>query len=115
MFKRKIKHRLGMINSIFLQLFCWTNVLYYFAIFVFNFIYVSLCDSQPLYPLVIAAHPQEPNQFAVGLTDGCVKVIEPAGSEGKWVVAVPVDNGMQNGRTASSSTTNVTASEQLQR
>lgn len=104
-----------MINSIFLQLFCWTNVLYYFAIFVFNFIYVSLCDSQPLYPLVIAAHPQEPNQFAVGLTDGCVKVIEPAGSEGKWVVAVPVDNGMQNGRTASSSTTNVTASEQLQR
>ncbi|KAF5452308.1 hypothetical protein F2P56_027318 [Juglans regia] len=72
-------------------------------------------NSQTLFPLVLAAHPQDPNQFAVGLTDGCVKVIEPSDSEGKWVAAVPVDNGMQNGRTASSSTTNAAASEQLQR
>ncbi|KAH7832910.1 hypothetical protein Vadar_001247 [Vaccinium darrowii] len=41
-------------------------------------VYASFCDallsgSQAVYPLVIAAHPQEPNQFAVGLTDGSVK------------------------------------------
>ncbi|KAI3810476.1 hypothetical protein L1987_20091 [Smallanthus sonchifolius] len=36
------------------------------------------------YPLVVAAHPQEQNQFAVGLTDGSVKVIEPSESQGKW-------------------------------
>lgn len=38
------------------------------------------------YPVVVAAHPQEPNQFAVGLTDGSVKIIEPLDPEGKWGV-----------------------------
>jgi len=72
-------------------------------------------NSQTLSPLVVTAHPQEPNQLAVGMTDGSVKVIEPLESEGKWGVAVPVDNGMQNGRTASPSIANNPASEQLQR
>ncbi|KAL2612905.1 hypothetical protein R1flu_024597 [Riccia fluitans] len=45
------------------------------------------------YPLVIAAHPQEPNQFALGLSDGGVQVIEPLESEGKWGVGPPSDNG----------------------
>lgn len=67
-------------------------------------------DSQTLYPVVITAHPQEPNQLAVGLTDGSVKVIEPSDSEGKWVAAVAVDNGIQNGRTGSSSNANNPAS-----
>jgi len=53
--------------------------------------------------------------LAVGMTDGSVKVIEPLELEGKWGVAVPVDNGMQNGRTASPSIANNPASEQLQR
>ncbi|XP_057494321.1 topless-related protein 3-like isoform X2 [Actinidia eriantha] len=64
-----------------------------------------LNGSQAVYPIVIAAHPQEPNQFATGLTDGSVKVMEPLESEGKWGVVPPVDNGMLNGRTASSSAT----------
>ncbi|CDP17223.1 unnamed protein product [Coffea canephora] len=64
-----------------------------------------LNGSQAVYPLVIAAHPQDPNQFAIGLTDGSVKVIEPQESEGKWGVTPPVDNGILNGRAASSSTT----------
>ncbi|KAM3707804.1 hypothetical protein ACB094_02G052900 [Castanea mollissima] len=72
-------------------------------------------SSQTLFPLVVTAHPQEPNQLAVGMTDGSVKVIEPSESEGKWGVAVPVDNGMQNGRTASPSIANNPAPEQLQR
>jgi len=44
------------------------------------------------YPLVIAAHPHEPNQFALGMTDGGVLLIEPAESEGKWGTA-PSDKG----------------------
>ncbi|KAJ1410346.1 WD40/YVTN repeat-like-containing domain superfamily [Sesbania bispinosa] len=40
--------------------------------------------SQNVYPLVITAHPEEPNQFAVGLSDGSIKVIEPTESEGRW-------------------------------
>ncbi|XP_042494873.1 protein TOPLESS-like [Macadamia integrifolia] len=44
-------------------------------------------------PLVIAAHPSEPNQFALGLTDGGVHVFEPLESEGKWGSSPPVENG----------------------
>nr|GMD26931.1 topless-related protein 3-like isoform X1 [Ipomoea batatas] len=59
-----------------------------------------LNGSKDVYPLVIAAHPQEPNQFAVGLTDGSINVIEPLESQGNWEVSVssPVDNGKKNGR-----------------
>ncbi|XP_034695954.1 protein TOPLESS-like [Vitis riparia] len=46
-----------------------------------------------VHPLVIAAHPQEPNQFALGLSDGGVCVFEPLESEGKWGVPPPVENG----------------------
>lgn len=56
-----------------------------------------------MYPLVVGAHPQDPNQIAIGLTDGSVKVIEPSESEGKWGSSPPMDNGILNGRTASSS------------
>ncbi|KAK6121065.1 hypothetical protein DH2020_045194 [Rehmannia glutinosa] len=63
-----------------------------------------LNGSQAVYPVVVAAHPQEPNQFAVGLTDGSVKVIEPTESDSKWGVSPPADNGLLNGRTGSSST-----------
>ncbi|XP_027366106.1 topless-related protein 3-like isoform X6 [Abrus precatorius] len=75
----------------------------------------ALSGSQAVYPLVVAAHPLEPNQFAVGLTDGSVKVIEPTESEGKWGSSPPLDNGMLNGRTASSSTTSNHTADQAQR
>ncbi|XP_009616373.1 topless-related protein 3-like isoform X2 [Nicotiana tomentosiformis] len=74
-----------------------------------------LTGSQSVYPLVVAAHPQEPSQFAVGLSDGTVKVIEPLESEGKWGLSPPVDNGILNGRTASSSTTSNHVADQVQR
>ncbi|XVF28270.1 hypothetical protein REPUB_Repub15cG0015300 [Reevesia pubescens] len=70
-------------------------------------------NSQSVQPLVVTAHPQEANQLAVGLADGSVKVIEPSEAEKKWGMPVPVDNGTENGRTATSSTTNT--SEPLQR
>lgn len=73
-----------------------------------------LSGSQAVYPLVIAAHPQEPNQFAIGLTDGSVKVMEPPESEGKWGLSPPVDNGMLSSRTASSSNASNTP-DQVQR
>ncbi|KAK2419450.1 topless-related protein [Trifolium repens] len=36
------------------------------------------CRSQTVYPFVVAAHPLEPNQFALGLTDGSLLVIDRA-------------------------------------
>ncbi|XP_058077196.1 protein TPR1 isoform X2 [Magnolia sinica] len=75
----------------------------------------AVTNSQPVYPLVIAAHPHEPNQLAIGMTDGAVRVMEPSESEGKWGVAVPIDNGLPNGRTTASSANSNTAADQLQR
>uniref|UniRef100_A0A5B7C2M3 CTLH domain-containing protein n=1 Tax=Davidia involucrata TaxID=16924 RepID=A0A5B7C2M3_DAVIN len=48
------------------------------------------------YALVIAAHPQKPNQFALGLRDGGVVIFEPLESEGKWGMVPPVDDGSMN-------------------
>lgn len=45
-----------------------------------------------VYPLVIAAHPSEPTQFALGLTDGGVYILEPLESEGKWGTLPPENN-----------------------
>ncbi|XXG54028.1 hypothetical protein AAC387_Pa03g2008 [Persea americana] len=72
-------------------------------------------SAQPSYPLVIAAHPLEPYQLAIGMMDGAVKVIEPSESDGKWAVAVPVDNGVPNGRTAASSTNSNPTTDQHHR
>ncbi|KAJ6706526.1 TOPLESS-RELATED PROTEIN 1-RELATED [Salix purpurea] len=49
------------------------------------------------HPLVIAAHPHEPNQYALGLSDGGVHVFEPLESEGKWGVPPPAENGSASG------------------
>ncbi|KAH7853284.1 hypothetical protein Vadar_000920 [Vaccinium darrowii] len=54
-----------------------------------------LSGSQAVYPSVIAAHPQKPGQFAIGLTEGSVIVMERP--------TIRRVNGMLNGRTASSS------------
>ncbi|GAV85706.1 hypothetical protein CFOL_v3_29140 [Cephalotus follicularis] len=50
-----------------------------------------------LYPLVIAAHPSEPNQIALGLTNGRVLVLEPVEFGGEWGLPPPpseVDDGI---------------------
>lgn len=77
--------------------------------------FILCARSQAVYPAVVAAHPQEPNQFAVGLTDGSVKVIEPTESDGKWGVSPPADNGLLNGRAGSSSTASNHTPDQVQR
>ncbi|KAJ4827231.1 hypothetical protein Tsubulata_015193 [Turnera subulata] len=48
-----------------------------------TFLPVQGCSNN-VYPLTIAAHPQESNQFAAGLTNGKVIVFEPSKSTGEW-------------------------------
>ncbi|TXG69424.1 hypothetical protein EZV62_004359 [Acer yangbiense] len=67
-----------------------------------------------VHPLVIAAHPQEPNQLALGLSDGGVHVFEPLESEGKWGVPPPVENGSASSVPAAPSV-GASGSEQAQR
>lgn len=64
--------------------------------------------------MVIAAHPQEPNMFAVGLSDGGVHIFEPVESEGKWGVAPPAENGSASGA-AGAPSVGASASDQPQR
>ncbi|KAJ7549925.1 hypothetical protein O6H91_07G075100 [Diphasiastrum complanatum] len=49
--------------------------------------------SANIYPLVIAVHPSESLQFALGLSDGSVQVLEPLETEGKWGTGPSSDNG----------------------
>ncbi|XP_039027675.1 topless-related protein 4-like isoform X2 [Hibiscus syriacus] len=72
--------------------------------------YLPPNPSLRVYPLVIAAHPSDPNQFALGLTDGGVQIVEPSESEGKWGTAPPAENGA-----GPSTTSGATGSEPPQR
>lgn len=56
--------------------------------------------SSATYSLVVAANPQDPNQFAVGLTDGAIAIFEPLESGDKWGVPPPGDNGCFNTTTS---------------
>ncbi|KAL8496923.1 hypothetical protein ACS0TY_020562 [Phlomoides rotata] len=38
-------------------------------------------------PVVVAAHPHKPYQFALGLSNGGVVVMEPLESQGKWAIS----------------------------
>lgn len=53
----------------------------------------TICCSSTAYPLVIAAHPSEPNQIALGMSDGAVHVVEPSDVEMKWGGPSSQDNG----------------------
>ncbi|EXB29178.1 Protein TOPLESS [Morus notabilis] len=50
-------------------------------------------SSNPVYPMVVAAHPSDPNQIALGMTDGTVHVVEPSDIELKWGGTPSQDNG----------------------
>ncbi|KAM7275751.1 hypothetical protein ACFE04_017617 [Oxalis oulophora] len=47
-------------------------------------VYILSAVSPPIYPTAIAAHPQDRDRFAVGLSDGAVQVFEPLDFEGRW-------------------------------
>ncbi|XP_047324935.1 topless-related protein 3-like isoform X1 [Impatiens glandulifera] len=73
-----------------------------------------LNGNQGVYPIAVAAHPQDPNQFAIGLSDGSVKVLEPLEAEAKWGSAPPTDadnnsrnnNNNNNGNVRAGSSSN---------
>ncbi|WJZ85351.1 hypothetical protein VitviT2T_004891 [Vitis vinifera] len=46
--------------------------------------YLPPGDRSRIYPLAVAAHPQKPNQFALGLSVGGVMVFEPLEPEEQW-------------------------------
>ncbi|CAN4113022.1 unnamed protein product [Withania somnifera] len=71
--------------------------------------YLPANPSSRVHPLVIAAHPSDPNQFALGLNDGAVVVLEPLEAEGKWGTLPPAENG------AGPSTSGAANSDQHQR
>ncbi|KAF2288033.1 hypothetical protein GH714_004006 [Hevea brasiliensis] len=62
------------------------------APFQVRYIRVMVCCNNA-YPLVIAAHPSEPNQIALGMSDGAVHVVEPTDVELKWGGPSSQDNG----------------------
>lgn len=72
--------------------------------------YLPSNPSARVFPHVIAAHPSDPDQFALGLSDGGVHVLEPLESEGKWGTAPPAENGA-----GPSTASGATGSEQPQR
>ncbi|KAI3692210.1 hypothetical protein L6452_32021 [Arctium lappa] len=63
------------------------------------------------YPVVIAAHPSDPNQFALGMSDGSVHVIEPADADPKWGGSAPQENGTLASSNPSNSAMNSQPSE----
>lgn len=54
---------------------------------------IFLLHSSRVYPVAVAAHPFEPNQFAIGLSDGGVYVMEPLESDCNWGAPPPLENG----------------------
>ncbi|KVI11648.1 hypothetical protein Ccrd_009937 [Cynara cardunculus var. scolymus] len=77
---------------------------------------IALSDHSRVFPLVVAAHPSEPNQFALGLSDGSVCVIEPLESEGKWGSSpAVVENGNGAGPSATAAAAAANTTDQAQR
>ncbi|XP_024023610.1 topless-related protein 1 [Morus notabilis] len=58
--------------------------------------YLPANISSTVCPVVIAAHPQKPTQFAVGLANGEIYVLEPPDPEGKWGFGPLVENQPEN-------------------
>nr|CAB3480100.1 unnamed protein product [Digitaria exilis] len=74
----------------------------------------SISSNSPgrVYPLVVAAHPMEPNQIALGMSDGKVHVVEPLDADPKWGTAPPQDNGAHPALSAAPSAASNQASDQ---
>ncbi|XP_024965488.1 topless-related protein 4-like isoform X2 [Cynara cardunculus var. scolymus] len=78
--------------------------------------YLPTNPNSRVFPLVVAAHPSEPNQFALGLSDGSVCVIEPLESEGKWGSSpAVVENGNGAGPSATAAAAAANTTDQAQR
>lgn len=66
----------------------------FYDLHILQYLFTKIfCSSSPVYPLVIAAHPSEHNQIALGMSDGTVYVVEPLDVEQKWGAQTCQDNG----------------------
>ncbi|XP_010325597.1 protein TOPLESS-RELATED PROTEIN 2-like isoform X1 [Solanum lycopersicum] len=54
---------------------------------------IGSSGSGAAFPVVIAAHPSDSHQFALGMSDGTVHVIEPSDAEPKWGGSSSQENG----------------------
>ncbi|KAM3397271.1 protein TOPLESS-RELATED PROTEIN 2 isoform X1 [Capsicum galapagoense] len=54
---------------------------------------IGSSGSGATFPVVIAAHPSDSNQFALGMSDGAVHVMEPSDAELRWGGSSSQDNG----------------------
>jgi hypothetical protein len=61
--------------------------------------------------MVVAAHPSEPNQIALGMSDGSVHVMEPLESDTKWGPSPAQDNGSHPAINSSPAMTNTQSTE----
>nr|XP_043627620.1 protein TOPLESS-RELATED PROTEIN 2-like isoform X2 [Erigeron canadensis] len=71
----------------------------------------SVSSNSTAYPMVIAAHPSDPRQFALGMSDGSVHVLEPADADPKWGGSAPEENGTVASSNPSNSALNSQPSE----
>ncbi|PWA83101.1 LIS1 homology motif protein [Artemisia annua] len=71
----------------------------------------SISSNSTAYPTVIAAHPSDPNQFALGMSDGSVHVIEPSDADPKWGGSGGQDNSTLASSNPSNSALNSQPSE----
>ncbi|KAM7462197.1 hypothetical protein LguiA_030318 [Lonicera macranthoides] len=62
-----------------------------------NLTLVCARRSWNVYPFAVAAHPRDPNQIALGLTDSGVVIIHHLESDGQWDLLPPVDNETASG------------------
>ncbi|PKA66218.1 Topless-related protein 1 [Apostasia shenzhenica] len=74
-----------------------------------SYIASSAPSSGLVYPIVIAAHPSESNQIALGMTDGTVHMAEPSDVELKWGGPMPA---LENGTALQSISSNPSLSNQ---
>lgn len=66
-----------------------------------NLLTIAAADASELHyslnvrPLAVVSHPKEPEQIALGLTNGELVILEPENPKGTWVVQQPpVSNGI---------------------
>ncbi|KAJ3692551.1 hypothetical protein LUZ60_011646 [Juncus effusus] len=71
----------------------------------------SMSNAGNIFPMVVAAHPSEPNQIALGMSDGSVHVMEPLESDTKWGPSPAQDNGSHAPIASSPSITNPQSTE----
>ncbi|GAB2228193.1 hypothetical protein Droror1_Dr00010023 [Drosera rotundifolia] len=73
--------KLSLLSDCKCFLFCLLYIIFHFRVDM-----LKCLDNTKVHPVSVAADPSLPNQFAVGLPDGAVPVLEPREKDGTWSV-----------------------------